>query len=64
MEYCSMGDMSAYIKKKGNIATPTTPGRTPSANPSASDPNINPIAGPWGGLSETVVRHFLRQLGV
>ncbi|KAJ3410671.1 Serine/threonine-protein kinase [Chytridiales sp. JEL 0842] len=61
MEFCSMGDLSAYIKKKGNIGLNSTPGRS-STNPAMSDPSINPIAGPWGGLSEYVVRHYLRQL--
>jgi serine/threonine-protein kinase ULK/ATG1 len=43
MEYCSMGDLSQYIKrKKGKHIS----------------------RGPAGGLSEDVVRHFLKQLGM
>ncbi|KAJ1561818.1 Serine/threonine-protein kinase, partial [Nowakowskiella sp. JEL0078] len=48
MEYCSMGDLSAFIKRSGRIAG--TEGIT------------LPLSGPWGGLSELVVRHFLKQL--
>ncbi|KAJ1554610.1 Serine/threonine-protein kinase, partial [Nowakowskiella sp. JEL0078] len=48
MEYCSMGDLSAFIKRRGCITG--TEGIT------------LPLSGPWGGLSEVIVRHFLKQL--
>ncbi|KAJ3163242.1 Serine/threonine-protein kinase [Geranomyces michiganensis] len=51
MEYCSLGDLSQYIKRKGLVA-----GFTGDAGA------WNPLSGPWGGLNEIVVRHFLRQL--
>ncbi|KAJ1560380.1 Serine/threonine-protein kinase ulk2 [Cladochytrium tenue] len=65
MEFCSLGDLSAYIKRKG-VISPTSvddeePVR-PSNQAAASDPAVNPIAGAWGGLNELVVRHFLHQL--
>ncbi|KAJ3127456.1 Serine/threonine-protein kinase [Nowakowskiella sp. JEL0407] len=47
MEYCSMGDLSAFIKKKGKI-------------PGVTNPEI--YAGHWGGLSDVIVRHFLKQI--
>ncbi|KAF9437088.1 Serine/threonine-protein kinase [Entomortierella beljakovae] len=43
MEYCSQGDLSQYIKRRGD------------GPPSLPSP-------PGGGLNETVVRHFLKQL--
>ncbi|KAG0301132.1 Serine/threonine-protein kinase [Dissophora globulifera] len=43
MEYCSQGDLSQYIKRRGD-GPPSLP------------------APPGGGLHETVVRHFLKQL--
>jgi serine/threonine protein kinase len=47
MEYCSLGDLSAFIKTK-NIST---------------DKQVNlRIAGPFGGLIEPIVFDFLRQL--
>ena len=70
-----MGDLSAYIKKKGDVrihaavfkspndSTPTDLSKS-SKSTSSSDPLINHIAGPWGGLNEYVVRHFLLQLGI
>ncbi|KAJ3060455.1 Serine/threonine-protein kinase, partial [Quaeritorhiza haematococci] len=56
MEYCSMGDLSAYIKRKGIITD------SHQSSPAPSPPSFNPLAGPLGGLAEFVVRHFLRQL--
>ncbi|KAJ3278316.1 Serine/threonine-protein kinase [Borealophlyctis nickersoniae] len=50
MEYCSLGDLSTFIKHKGHI--PGAPGESKWGS----------IAGPWGGLNEAVVLHFLRQL--
>ncbi|KAJ3327788.1 Serine/threonine-protein kinase [Blyttiomyces sp. JEL0837] len=81
-----MGDLSAYIKKRGMVtpqnshppsssalktnSTASTAVASPSStSPSrnvlahgATDPMVNPLAGPWGGLNEFVVRHYLRQL--
>ncbi|KND04221.1 ULK/ULK protein kinase [Spizellomyces punctatus DAOM BR117] len=51
MEYCSLGDLSHYIKRRGLVG-----GATVEAGA------WNPLAGPWGGLNDVVVRHFLKQL--
>ncbi|KAH9247717.1 hypothetical protein BASA84_000132 [Batrachochytrium salamandrivorans] len=51
MEYCSLGDLSIFIKKKGMVG--------PLLHSSRSTLHFN---GPWGGLHETVIRHFLAQL--
>ncbi|KAI8913738.1 kinase-like domain-containing protein, partial [Powellomyces hirtus] len=51
MEYCSLGDLSHYIKRRGLVGGATVEGG-----------QWNPLSGPWGGLNEIVVRHFLRQL--
>lgn len=56
MEYCSGGDLTNYIKKRGRVETleyVPSPGAAPIYYP-------HPKA---GGLEETVVRSFLRQLG-
>ncbi|CAG8453710.1 822_t:CDS:10 [Funneliformis mosseae] len=50
MEFCSMGDLSHYIKRRGNLN---------SIN--AVDPGAKPT---MSGLNEYVVRHFLKQLGI
>ncbi|TPX35577.1 hypothetical protein SmJEL517_g02166 [Synchytrium microbalum] len=51
MEYCSLGDLSSFIKRKGV---------------QNSQINVNPgsnyLAGLSGGLAEFVVRHFLNHL--
>ncbi|KAI9317365.1 kinase-like domain-containing protein, partial [Zopfochytrium polystomum] len=68
MEFCSMGDLSAYIKKRGVVVPLSVDGSEESPrtrtiqNIVTSDPTVNPIAGAWGGLNEMVVRHFLLQL--
>ncbi|TPX51421.1 hypothetical protein SeMB42_g01933 [Synchytrium endobioticum] len=49
MEYCSMGDLSSFIKRKG------CPSNQPSNGP-------NYLAGESGGMAEFVVRHFLNHL--
>ena len=51
MEYCSLGDLSNFIKRKGVLAG------------ASGENNWGAIASPWGGLNEAVVLHFLRQLG-
>ncbi|KAJ3118130.1 Serine/threonine-protein kinase [Phlyctochytrium bullatum] len=55
MEYCSMGDLSVYIKRKGMVAINDGSGsalqRSQLPAP-ITDPSLNPIAGAWGGLNE------------
>jgi serine/threonine protein kinase len=56
MEYCSGGDLTNYIKKRGrveNLQYIPEPGAAPQYYPHPRS----------GGLAETVVRSFLRQLG-
>ncbi|KAI9204484.1 uncharacterized protein BJ171DRAFT_505929 [Polychytrium aggregatum] len=56
MEYCSMGDLSTYIKKKGLVADPSRPQVLESLV------KYNYMLSPAGGLCEVAVRHFLLQL--
>jgi serine/threonine-protein kinase ULK/ATG1 len=56
MEYCSGGDLTNYIKKRGRVETleyVPAPGAAPQYYPHPRT----------GGLAEPVVRSFLRQLG-
>ena len=56
MEYCSGGDLTNYIKKRGrveNLQYIPQPGAAPQYYPHPRS----------GGLAEIVVRSFLRQLG-
>jgi serine/threonine protein kinase len=56
MEYCSGGDLTNYIKKRGrveNLQYIPEPGAAPQYYPHPRS----------GGLAEIVVRSFLRQLG-
>jgi serine/threonine-protein kinase ULK2 len=56
MEYCSGGDLTNYIKKRGrveNLEYIPEPGAAPQYFPHPRT----------GGLAEIVVRSFLRQLG-
>lgn len=56
MEYCSGGDLTNYIKKRGrveNLEYIPEPGAAPQYYPHPRT----------GGLAEIVVRSFLRQLG-
>ncbi|KAI8848826.1 hypothetical protein BC829DRAFT_393120 [Chytridium lagenaria] len=64
MEYCSMGDLSVYIKRKGMVMVNDGSGTMQPSQlpPPITDPSLNPIAGSWGGLNEFVVRHYLKQL--
>lgn len=55
MEYCDLGDLSEFIKKKGLVG-PRARGYIDQAG--------NPFEGKWGGLDENVARWFLGQLGV
>lgn len=55
MEYCDLGDLSYFIKKKDSL----------DSNPATAEmirkyPNSAP--GPNGGLNEVITRHFLKQL--
>ncbi|KAI8836954.1 kinase-like domain-containing protein, partial [Chytriomyces cf. hyalinus JEL632] len=52
MEFCRLGDLSAYIKKKGAVAAYGLPPVQTSSD----------LASPWGGINEAVVRHFLAML--
>jgi serine/threonine-protein kinase ULK/ATG1 len=57
MEYCSGGDLTNYIKKRGKVETleyVPSPGAAPIYYPHPRS----------GGLDEVVVRSFLRQLGM
>ena len=57
MEYCAGGDLTNYIKKRGrveNLQYIPEPGAAPQYYPHPRT----------GGLAETVVRSFLRQLGI
>ena len=57
MEYCAGGDLTNYIKKRGrveNLQYIPEPGAAPQYYPHPRT----------GGLAETVVRSFLRQLGM
>lgn len=57
MEYCSGGDLTNYIKKRGKVETleyVPSPGAAPIYYPHPRT----------GGLDEIVVRSFLRQLGM
>lgn len=56
MEYCSGGDLTNYIKKRGRVEGleyVASPGMAPQYYPHPRT----------GGLDEIVVRSFLRQLG-
>ncbi|KAI8818907.1 uncharacterized protein EV422DRAFT_569180 [Fimicolochytrium jonesii] len=51
MEYCSLGDLSNYIKKRGLVG-----GLQVEAG------QWNPMSSVWGGLNDIIVRDFLKQL--
>jgi hypothetical protein len=51
MEFCSLGDLSNYIKRRGDVNSIA-----------ATDPGAPPLKP--NGLNEYVVRHFLLQLGI
>ena len=56
MEYCSGGDLTNYIKKRGKVESleyVPSPGAAPQYYPHPKT----------GGLDEVAVRSFLRQLG-
>ncbi|TVY60721.1 Serine/threonine-protein kinase ATG1 [Lachnellula suecica] len=52
MEYCELGDLSYFIKKRDKLAD----------NPALKDMVRNYPIPPAGGLNEVIVRHFLKQL--
>ncbi|KAI8813613.1 hypothetical protein BJ742DRAFT_788937 [Cladochytrium replicatum] len=68
MEYCSMGDLSRYIKKRGQVpgmmdlVVAGTNATGASSDNAYNQAAISSIAGPWGGLNEAVARHFLHQI--
>jgi serine/threonine-protein kinase ULK2 len=52
MEYCELGDLSLFIKKRDKLLT------NPATHEMARKyPNV-----PGGGLNEVIIRHFLKQL--
>lgn len=67
MAFCSAGDLSIYIRKRGDLAalTASNQGLLPEARGSAElDPKRIMYPHPKeGGLNETIVRCFLGQLG-
>ncbi|KAI9019835.1 hypothetical protein DFJ74DRAFT_139930 [Hyaloraphidium curvatum] len=61
MEYCELGDLSDFIKKKGLVGKAA---ETPPVRPNVEGRGArNLYEGPWGGLDEQVARWFLGQLG-
>jgi len=52
MEYCELGDLSYFIKKRDKLAD----------NPALRDMVRRYPMPPAGGLNEVIVRHFLKQL--
>lgn len=67
MAFCSAGDLSIYIRKRGElpVLTASNQGLLPSdqnLHSSASGRILYPHP-KEGGLNETIVRHFLGQLG-
>ncbi|KAI8620655.1 hypothetical protein BC830DRAFT_1225209 [Chytriomyces sp. MP71] len=57
MEFCRLGDLSAYIKRKGNVL----PHGVSPLTHTQQQPS-NALASPWGGINEAIVRHFLAML--
>ncbi|KAI9326326.1 hypothetical protein BDR26DRAFT_941370 [Obelidium mucronatum] len=56
MEFCTLGDLSQFIRRKGRVA--------PHGHPPPLDTGAPALlASPWGGVNEAVARHFLAQLG-
>ncbi|EGY14581.1 hypothetical protein VD0002_g4783 [Verticillium dahliae] len=53
MEYCELGDLSIFIKKRDKLGT----------NPATHDMARKYPSTPNSGLHEVVTRHFLQQLG-
>lgn len=67
MAFCSAGDLSLYIRKRGDLAalTASNQGLLPDAG-NRKEVELKPIMYPHpkeGGLNETIVRCFLGQLG-
>ncbi|CAK7218919.1 Serine/threonine-protein kinase [Sporothrix curviconia] len=52
MEYCELGDLSMFIKKRDKLIT----------NPATHDMARKYPSAPGSGLNEVVTRHFLKQL--
>ena len=64
MAFCSAGDLSIYIRKRGDLAalTASNQGLLPEVKVEAIGKIVYPHP-KEGGLNETIVRHFLGQLG-
>lgn len=68
MAFCSAGDLSVYIKKRGDLPSLTAsnqglPSTSSPSDPPAPDPRRVLYPHPKeGGLNETIVRCFLGQL--
>ncbi|GAA5851452.1 hypothetical protein JCM8547_001099 [Rhodosporidiobolus lusitaniae] len=65
MDFCSAGDLSIYIRKRGDLPslTASNQGLLPDARRQELDPNRVLYPHPKeGGLNETIVRCFLGQL--
>lgn len=66
MDFCSAGDLSVYIRKRGDLPslTASNQGLLPDTRRKELDPNRVLYPHPKeGGLNETIVRCFLGQLG-
>jgi serine/threonine-protein kinase ULK/ATG1 len=66
MDFCSAGDLSVYIRKRGDLPslTASNQGLLPDTRRKELDPTRVLYPHPKeGGLNETIVRCFLGQLG-
>ena len=61
MEYCSLGDLSIFIRRKGQVQIQEQ--LSPDSASLGIGYTSKPLPGPWGGIHEKIVRHFLVQLG-
>lgn len=64
MAFCSAGDLSIYIRKRGELAALSASNQ--GLLPEHRDREQGRVLYPHpkeGGLNETIVRHFLGQLG-
>lgn len=65
MAFCSAGDLSLYIKKKGDLAalSASNQGLLPAGQKEAPLGRVMYPNPKEGGLNETIVRCFLGQIG-
>lgn len=67
MAFCSAGDLSLYIRKRGDLVALTASNQGLLPDPIKSkEAELRPVLYPHpkdGGLNETIVRCFLGQLG-